>query len=132
MIHQQERAVRIVEDDVIERDPTPMEVYKRQGELLRVLHADDIARTRASDSVPRKLMDSAVPFVLGTLLGALGTYAGISGRLATLEAGQGQLGAVTRQQADAIAAQAREVADVRVAMNEVLVYVRARSRTLNP
>lgn len=104
------------DDDGDDVDVNPTEAHRTQRELLRVLHAEGEARTRRDDHPPRKLWESAVPFVIGILIGALGTYAGISGRLATLEAVQVQ--------------QTREMVETRAALNELLSY--ARTQTITP
>ena len=73
-------------DDVIDS----REAHRVQSELLRILHAEGEARTRVSDAPKRSVLDAAVPFVVGVLIGALGTYAGISARIAVLETVQVQ------------------------------------------
>jgi hypothetical protein len=108
-------------DDVIER-----EAARVQAELLRVLHADREARTRTMDGPPRKgIMESAVPFVVGVLLGVLGTYSAFSGRLATLEA-------VQSQQTREISETHTALLETRVALNELLSYTRAHQSTFSP
>lgn len=63
------------------------EQRRLQGELLDVLHADGEARTRGSDgSALSKFVAAAVPFVVGILIGVLGTLAAVVGRISTLEA----------------------------------------------
>jgi hypothetical protein len=108
-------AVRRVDDEGDDVEPTPREAMRVQSELLRVLHAEGEARTRRTDK-PKAILESAVPFVVGILIGSLGTYAGISGRLATLEAVQQQ--------------QTREMSETRAALNELLNI--ARSTQLPP
>lgn len=105
------------DDDVI-AEPTPREAYRVQVELLRVLHADSEARTRIGDG-RRGIMDHSVPFVIGILIGALGTYAGIAGRMATQEEKLSTVQVVTRQQAE-------DMKEVRGSLSEVLVYVRSQ------
>jgi hypothetical protein len=110
-------AVRRVTDEEGEPSSHDMrtEAMRVQSELLRVLHAEGEARTRRTDKA-KPLIESAVPFVIGVLIGALGTYAGISGRLATLEAVQQQ--------------QTREMSETRSALNELLTL--ARTANLPP
>lgn len=58
-----------------------------QGELVSILHHDGEARTRRHDAGPRaRLLEGALPFLVGLLLGVMGTYATLSGRISTLEA----------------------------------------------
>jgi hypothetical protein len=60
--------------------------YIRQGELLKVLHSDNEAHTRASDGRQRFSLGEAITFCVGCLL--LGLMAGIQlygGRMSTVE-----------------------------------------------
>lgn len=68
------------------------EQMRVQRELLAVLHADGAARTRQQDGPGVKLLAAGVPFVVGVLIGVLGTIAVLSGRVSTLEAESKQHG----------------------------------------
>jgi hypothetical protein len=101
---------------------TPYErraAFQVQRELLAVLHSDREARTRASDGgALSRTLAAAVPFVLGVLIGVLGTISLLSGRIATLEA-------ESKAHGDAIARGADAQAKTLELVQSLDVYVRS-------
>jgi hypothetical protein len=93
-----------------------------QRELLAVVHADGEARTRAGDKAPRSLLDNATTFLLGVLIGALATFAGLNGRLTATETTLAAHGtAITELKAG--------IEDARAANREILGILRAAPHT---
>lgn len=76
--------------DDIEQHPVVVELRRAlevQSGVIRSVHGDGDARTRNDDHGPalRRTIDALVPMLVGIIIGALGSYATFSGRIATIE-----------------------------------------------
>jgi hypothetical protein len=102
------------------------EAARIQRELLAVLHSDREARTRLSDgSVAARLISAAVPFVVGILIGVLGTLAALVGRISTLEA-------ESRAHSEAISFNAATTSRTLETLTRLDAYVRAGGNQPKP
>lgn len=74
----------------IEQHPIVVELRRAlevQRNIIGSIHGDGDARTRNDDHGPalRRTIDALVPMLVGIIIGALGSYATFSGRIATIE-----------------------------------------------